>query len=171
MSDDTDPRRALARPSDTTVVPLASGRRLEVEPTGAGDVIRIRAAEGQCVLTVTMTDAGPVLQLSGAAIEIASAGRLDLACEDLRVRAARSASIEVGGDLTERVAGTARREARSIDLEAAPGGVTVKANDDVRVNGERVLLNSDDPPMPLTWEEHQEREQRRLLEARTAKKG
>ena len=46
-------------------------------------------------------------------------------------------------------------------MDARPGGIELRANDDVRVTGERVLLNSDDPPMPLTWEEYEARRNER----------
>ena len=36
--------------------------------------------------------------------------------------------------------------------------MVLRANDDVAINGERVRLNSDDPPMPLTWEEFRARQ-------------
>ena len=71
----------------------------------------------------------------------------------------------MGGDLDTRVAGRAthridgalRTEAQSMALAAHPGGISVEANDDVALKGERVLLNSDDPPMPLSMAEYRAR--------------
>jgi hypothetical protein len=156
---------ALAAPR-SQVLALASGRVIEVAPgPGGADVLRITARDGQCVLTVRVTDDGPVLSFTGASLELASAGTLELSCRDLRVRVDGDAAVEVAGDLRERVAGSAVREAlgaasltaRSIGVEAREGGVLVKANDDVDIKGERVLLNSDDPPMPLSLEEYRAR--------------
>jgi hypothetical protein len=144
-------------------ISLGSGRRLETETDGDVDVIRVRARSGECVLTVRVTDEGPVLSFSGAALEIATRS-LDIACETLRVRSTAGADIDIGGDVKERVAGSVVQEiqgalvtqARSVAM-ASEGGVDVRANDDVSLKGERVLLNSDDPPLPLTWEEYQAR--------------
>lgn len=146
-------------------VPLASGRSIEVTEGGPEERIEIRSARGEMMLAVRLTDEGPVLSLSGVSLEIAASKRLTLACDTLEIKAATDASIEVGGNLRERVAGHVKREAagtsatsaREVKVDAFPGGVVIKANDDVAITGERVRLNSDDPPMPLTWEEHRTR--------------
>jgi hypothetical protein len=160
-----DPASAIVPHSAATAVTLPSGRRLEAEldPSGA-DVLRIRARDGQCVLTVRITDEGPVLSFSGATIEL-EARRLDVACDDLRLRVGGGAAIDIGGDVNARIAGRATQEiqgdlrtaARSMALQARTGGMTLDANDDVALKGERVLLNSDDPPMPLSMKEYRAR--------------
>jgi hypothetical protein len=159
------PRAALV-PAAPRVLALASGHQIEIEERSAGETLTIRSSGGQAMLSVRLTDAGPVVTLSGAALEIAAAGSLALRCDHFDVKAG-SASIEVAGDLVERVGGDATRQAtgtstlaaRSIGIDAAPGGVSIVANDDVDVKGERVRLNSEDPPMPLSWEEFQAAQQ------------
>ena len=156
---------ALTTAGAASAVLLPSGRRLEAELDASGaDVLRIRARDGQCVLTVRVTDEGPVLSFSGATLEI-EARRLDVACDDLRLRVGGGAVIDVGGDVDARVTGSASQEiqgdlrtaARSMALAARTGGMTLNANDDVALKGERVLLNSDDPPMPLSMKEYRAR--------------
>ncbi len=168
-------KTAIVPASAATTTTLPSGRRLEAELDGSGaDVLRIRAHDGQCVLTVRITDEGPVLSFAGASLEL-DARRLDIACDDLRVRVAGGATLAIGGDVDTRVAGRAthridgalRTEAQSMALAAHPGGITVEANDDVALKGERVLLNSDDPPMPLSMAEYRAR---RLAAAAAAPK-
>lgn len=147
------------------VMSLTSGRSIAVTEGRSEDRIDIRSTRGEVVLSVRVTDEGPVLSLSGVSLEIAASKKLALACETLEIKAAVDASIEVGGSLRERVGGSARREvagastltAREVKIDAFPGGMVLKANDDVAITGERVRLNSDDPPMPLTWEEHRAR--------------
>lgn len=164
MSDTEKPTAAIVAPAAAAVT-LPSGRRLEAELDGTGaDVLRIRASDGQCVLTVRITDEGPVLSFSGAILQV-DARRLDIACDDLRLRVGGAAAIDVGGSVDTRVAGPASHRiegdlhttARSMDLAAHPGGIRLEANDDVTVKGERVLLNSDDPPMPLSMAEYRAR--------------
>lgn len=151
---------------------LASGRVVEASPGPEGaDVLRVLARDGACVLTIEVTDAGPVLRFSAASLAIASTGSIDLACRDLHVRVGGDASIAVAGSLHERVAGDVAREAggasslraRDVAVTAEPGAVVVRANDDVDLAGECVLLNSEDPPMPVTLEEYRAR-----LDARRA---
>jgi hypothetical protein len=145
---------------------LPSGRSIEAASDSGDDTLRIFAPGGTCVLTVQLTAEGPVLRFEGASLQIAATKRLELSCEELAVRASGAAAIDVGGDLEERVGGSARRAVRGtattaatrVDLEAMPGGIDLRANDDVRIQGERVLLNSDDPPMPLTWDEYRARQ-------------
>jgi hypothetical protein len=159
--DDPNAAGALA---PSAALPLASGRRVEVVEGREADTIVVRAPSGECVLSIRVTDAGPVLSFRAAALELA-AGSLALGCDDLRIVARQSAAIEVGGDLRERVGGSVHRDAagtsttsaREVALQASPGGVVVDANDDVTIRGERVRLNSDDPPMPLSWDEARER--------------
>lgn len=160
------PARAALVPAAPRVLALASGHRVEIEEHRAGETLTIRSSGGQAMLSVRLTDAGPVVTLSGAALEIAAAGSIALRCDHFDVRAG-SASIDVAGDLVERVGGNATRQAtgtstlaaRSVGIDAAPGGVSITANDDVDVKGERVRLNSEDPPMPLSWEEFQAAQQ------------
>jgi hypothetical protein len=160
---------ALARPEPTSspekVVPLASGRAIEIIEGTSEDHLRVRSPEGNIVLSVRLTPDGPVLSMSGLSLEISASRALTLSGESLRLKAARDVSIEVGGSLCERVEGDAIREAagsssivgQEITLKAVTGGMVLSANDDVAITGERVRLNSDDPPMPLTWEEHRAR--------------
>lgn len=160
------PAPAAALTAPARVVPLSSGRSLEIAEEAAGERILVRAAEGQILVSIRLTDDGPVLSLSGASLEIAAARALSLSCDTLRIHAAQDATIDVGGCLHERVRGSAVREAgrsarttaREVKVEASPGGVEIRANDDVDIVGERVRLNSEDPPMPLSWEEFRARQ-------------
>lgn len=162
---------ALAAPART--IELASGRSIEIEETGREEHIQVRSADGNLVLSLRLTDEGPVLSLSAVSLEIAAQKHLALTSETLAIQTSGDATLDVGGSLHERTRGSAIREvgkasierAREVSIEAAPGGVVVKANDDVSLTGERVRLNSDEPPMPLTWEEHQARQAKRLAAA------
>ncbi len=140
---------------------LGNGGRIEAEADTAGiETVRIRDRAGACVLSIRMTDEGPVLSLTGAALEIAASRSLTLRSEELLVQAGR-ARVEVLGDLVEQVGGDVQREARgtadirarSLALEALGSDASLRASDDVNVKGERVRLNSDDPPMPLSMAE------------------
>ncbi|MCC6556781.1 MAG: hypothetical protein IT372_27810 [Polyangiaceae bacterium] len=140
---------------------FSSGRTVETRESAEGDHLRVRAATGEVVLTVLLTDAGPVLRFGAADLEV-KAGALTLDCDTFQLRAREDACIEVGGDLVETIQGGATREvaggaslsAEEVALTARTGNVDIRANDDVDVRGERIRLNCDDAPMPITWEEH-----------------
>lgn len=151
-------------------IELPTGRSVEVASVDGVDWLVVRSPAGQHLLTIRLDEAGPALSFPRASLEIAALDDVELSAGSLDVRAERDASIEVGGDLRERVAGAVTREsagpsttrARALAIEAFPGGVDVKAHGDVDLVGERVRLNSDDPPMPSTWDELRARRQRAL---------
>jgi hypothetical protein len=163
----SDGRSADAPPAKQLV--LRSGRQVEVSETVDGDALVVRAPGGEVLVTIRLTEDGPVVSLSAPKIEIASASELALRCDRLRVEAA-DASFDVRGDLVERVGGSVDRRAQgtstqtahSMALEAQTGGIRVAANDDVDVQGERVRLNCEEPPMPQTIEEFEARRARSL---------
>lgn len=132
-------------------LPLPSGHVIEVQARAEGERLQIRAGSGEIVVTVELTARGPVLRLAAAALEV-STGDLSVECDRLRLRARGGAALEIGGK--------AAISAAEVAVEARTGGLALTANDDVDVKGERVRLNSEDPPMPLTWEEHAARIQR-----------
>lgn len=135
MSEDPNPK-----PESQSLV-LRSGHAIEAESSSAAEIVRVRAPGGACVVTIHLSAEGPIVRVEGASLEVAASKRLSLQCEDLDIRASRSVAIE-----------------------AAKGGIDIRAHDDVAIVGERVLLNSDDPPMPLSWEEYEAR--RRAAEGR-----
>jgi hypothetical protein len=129
------------------LVTFRSGHDVALERDGASEALLIRAQDGSCVLRIEMSDAGPVVQLSAATLEVVAASTLSLKAERLEMSAS-SAMIDVE---------------QGLELRARKGGVRVEAGDDVDIRGERVRLNSPDLPMPLTWEEFRDRENRRAL--------
>ena len=159
-----DPSVAAA-PGAPRALLLGDGARVEAEADAQGiETVRIRDRAGACVLTIRMTAEGPVLALAGASLEIAASRSLTLRSEDLLVQAGR-ARFEVQGDLVEQVGGDVQRDAignldvraRRLALEATRGDALLRASDDVALTGERVRLNSDDPPMPLSMAEFEAR--------------
>ena len=130
-------------------VKLASGRSVAVIQAAGEERVEIRSAGGEMVLSLRLTDQGPVFSLAGASFEIAAAKSLSLSAETIHL-AAR-------GDLTMEAGATLRAGGRDVEMVAEPGQVSIRANDDVDIVGERVRLNSDDPPMPQSIEEHRVR--------------
>jgi uncharacterized protein (DUF2345 family) len=136
----------MSSQTQETAMVLASGRTIDVD--SATDTITFRAPSGACLLKVTLTDTGPILAFAAATLEVSArdlrlrAERIDMVAGSMAITSEEGLSVTAGGDLA---------------LEAKRGGVRIAANDDVDVEGERVRLNCEDPPMPASWEEHQRR--------------
>lgn len=145
----TLPAMAPARSQRPGTMRLASGRSVAVVEVGGEERVEIRAATGEMLVAVRLTDQGPVFSLSGASLEVTAAKSLSLAAESIKIAATKHLSLEAGE--------LHRVKARDIEIEAAPGAVSIRANDDVDIVGERVRLNSDDPPMPQSWDEFRAR--------------
>lgn len=137
----------LAAPART--IKLGSGRTLAIDEQGGEERLEVRSPDGKLVVSLRLTDEGPVLSLSSVSLEIAARKHLSLSSETLAIKTTGDATLDIGGELRER--------ARDVSVSASPGAVSIVANDDVSLTGERVRLNSDDPAMPLSWEEYQAR--------------
>ena len=116
---------------------------------GDGERLTVRSAEGVIELSVRFTIRGPVLTFSGADVELHGTRAVRLDCERLDIRAREGVDLETDGDLREHIAGSkvtrvgevAELEAHSVQVTSRRGDVSLKANDDVSLKGERVLLN------------------------------
>jgi hypothetical protein len=140
---------SFAEPVAPREIELASGRRVTVEEDEQ-DRLTVRGPEGEVELRVRFTATGPVLTFAAAAIDLKTPGRLDLECGRLRVQSRHGVEIEAGGDLVQniegdhvlRAGGGSQVEAHSVEIRSRAGDVRLHANDDARIEGERVLLNS-----------------------------
>ena len=69
--------------------------------------LEIRTAEGELEVRVTLTEAGPVIQLRGALLEVASPDAVPFRCRRFEVPADDGLELKSGGD-----AGILARELR-----------------------------------------------------------
>lgn len=156
--------------STTSASAIVNGNAVALDTEGG--TITVSAPGGVCLLKVALTAEGPVLQFESAAIEMAASrvaiktDRFELAAREARVAIAGDLHEQVGGDVARLAGGTSSLSGRDVHIDAPIGEVRVHASDDVDVRGERVRLNCDDPPMPLSFEEHRERLRRGSLEPR-----
>jgi hypothetical protein len=134
---------APAKPREPISVELTQERRLEVETEGATTRIRVRSPiVGERIeLELRFTAEGPVVRTTAAALELESATTIAARCT--------SFSVDAEGDIDLRAGGSLRCHAHEATVDASPGAVRLRANDDVQLLGELVLLNCDRlPPMP-----------------------
>lgn len=105
-----------------------------------GRLLRLRAADGSTPMRIRITPEGPVLEVDGA-LAVRAGGALDLEGESVRIHSRSRLLLSADGDAAFRVRGDLLNRARTHDLRSELGDVKIAANDDVRINGERVLVN------------------------------
>lgn len=124
-----------------TRIDLAGGHELVVTSVADVDVVQLVAQNGSVCLSIELTEAGPILRFEGAALRLRASGDLVVEAERLALVGRSALALETGGDLSIRARGDLTSEARIQTITADLGNVNVKANDDVRLDGERVLVN------------------------------
>ena len=122
-------------------VDLVGGQRLLLEHGPHEDVLRFVATDGRVTVSIHVTEHGPVLRFEGAALTLQTAGELAIEAEQLRLHGRAGVALTAGGDVVIGTPGDLHTRARIQHITADRGNVNVRANDDVKLNGERVLVN------------------------------
>lgn len=122
-------------------VPLVGNHRLLLERRPDADVLRVEGMDGRLRVAVTVTAAGATIELDGADLAIRSSGELSIDAQKLSLRGREEVTIESGGDVEVRAEGALRTEAHEQRHVARRGDHSVYANDDVRLDGERIRMN------------------------------
>jgi len=129
------------------------GHELElVEPEVGTDMaprLTIRGTNGQVQLRIQLTPEGPVLQFQALDVELEAKGNLSLRAQTLTLSAQTHLELQSGGTVRHRAAthheisagGRASVTGHDVRVVARRGDVGIKANDDVKVDGERIWLN------------------------------
>jgi hypothetical protein len=112
---------------------LPSGRRVTVEVQGQEERLVVSDAGGNVELKVRLTDQGPVLVFETARLEFASRHDMSVRCRNLALEAEQGITLRSGEDLS--------LSGQAVSLEGRRGEVALQANDDLVINGERVLVN------------------------------
>lgn len=138
MTPTDKPQLALAAQPALT---LASGRTVAATMQDGHELLTVAAPGGEVELRVTFGPRGPVLHFEQAAVQLHTDADLDLRCRSFNVEAAESISLRTAGDLRLRAGHDASLSAQAMELRGRRGEVLLQANDDLVLNGERVLLN------------------------------
>lgn len=141
------------KPVDRKRVPsmnLSHGRTLAVR-RGPSDVdeVLVRSPSGDIELSIAIGPNGPRLRLRAVDIELVAEGRLSMQCAEL--------DLQVQGPGTIRAGGALELQGEDVHIAAAAGEIAIQANDDIKLQGERIQLNCDEQPMPVSWEEFEAR--------------
>ncbi len=121
---------------------LSYGRFLKISSgSNHRDIFTVSNREGMIELEITITEKGPVLQFNTVDMKIASKGRVRIDCEDFYVHAKGRIKYSSDGDLIQQANGDMSTTARICSVKARRGNINLDANDDVKIKGERILLN------------------------------
>lgn len=129
-------------PAGRVTVPLAAEQELTINSNSATSVVSITGPGGRASLKITVTASGLSIELGSLGVSLQADGALTLEAEHLTFIGRKGVSLETQGDLAMSAEGSLTLTASDQKLVASSGNVDVKANDDVNVQGERILLNS-----------------------------
>lgn len=104
---------------------LDSGRQIIVDSGEKEDRIQIVEPEGEVVMTVRMTDGGPVITVHGAHLELKSTETITLEAKKIEIRADEEAAVTSKGSLKV-------TSANNMDIHS---------DEEICVNGTMIRLN------------------------------
>lgn len=127
---------------------LRDGGRVRLSKEPGGEALSVISSDGSVRLEVLLTPTGAVLRIAGPRVSIESEGALAIRCasfevqaESIALGASGDAALTAGRGLDLRAGHDAAFSAQAVKVEARRGELSLQANDDVALNGERVLLN------------------------------
>ena len=123
-------------------LPVQAPALLEVVQAHSGQSLVVQSADGQARLRVTLADGELVVECLGGRTRLHATGALALSADTLALEARGSMQLCAGGDLQVRAGGRVDLQAGELSLEATRGDALLTANDDVRIEGERIRMNA-----------------------------
>jgi len=132
--------------------PLKKGHTLAILQNEEADVVQVRNAQGIPLFTIEVSEQGTNLIVSAENIQVNAKKDLSFTAENVSIKSRNETKMECGGNLIHKIMGNATtsiegdnvQEAKTQLVKANLGDVKIKANDDVKLNGERVKLNCDE---------------------------
>lgn len=114
-----------------------------------GDLIELVAPSGELCLSIRLGAAGPVVEVRAASLKVATQGDIALECDRFAVNARQDIALvsnggivhDAHGDLILRSDAEIATEAEGQQHHARRGNIDIRANDDVMLDGERIMLN------------------------------
>lgn len=127
---------------------LAIGELHPAASHGAADHVLLLDPSGRIELAIRITAEGPVLEIDALALRM-KARDIVLECDTLRATAAERIDLTSAGDFVETAAGKhhtaagggVRVAGRDVSVIAERGEMSLRASEDLRVDGATVLIN------------------------------
>lgn len=124
-----------------TNLELAGHRRLEIERAPGEDVVRIRTSSGAPAVTLVVREGEIELRLEAGSVALRAEGDLALEARSISFHGREGVNLSSGGDAHVSAEGTLVQEAARQRIRARRGDIDVRANDDVKLDGERIRMN------------------------------
>jgi hypothetical protein len=131
--------------TDLQEIRLRGGHLVEIASNEESATLRLRSAgagEG-LEIEVAWTPQGPLARVRAASIDLQTTADVSLRCNSFAIEASQGISLRAQGNIAASGAAVA--------VEAREGRVVARANDDVQLLGEQVLLNCDRTPEIPDW--------------------
>ncbi len=142
---------------NTSATPWRSRRSYPLEWVGSrrferserGALLRLESSDGGTVnVEIVLTADRSLIRAGVGALEIKAESDVRVSCDRFLVDARESFAVSTA-EISHDARGALRGTASEVALTARSGGVAIRANDDVSVHGEQVLLNCErDSPLP-----------------------
>lgn len=137
------------KPKQETKVSISSGRTVCITQDQCGETIKVVGPAGKIEFMVRLTAQGPVLSFGADSITIETKGDLGLRCRRFAVEAEQDIRFHSKGNFKQVIEGEGSVKvkkdleisAQAVGVKGRLGEVAIEANDDLVLNGERVLLN------------------------------
>lgn len=126
------------------IITFANGQRLLTDLTPGKETLRLLTTEGKVQMTIRIKKDGSEISLSGDIVKIAAKEKLELESPVINLTATKEICLTSDGDMHQTVKRDSYQKARIHNIIADLGNVNIKANDDVKLDGERVKLNCTD---------------------------
>ncbi len=130
-----------------TTMALDSGYSVEAVRADHQE-LRLRAPDGRMCLAITLTPAGPIVQVQAAALAVITEGDLRLDAGRLDVRTREGMSLHSDGDVVLSTSTKLTTTAFEQRILSTHGDIRMQANDDIRIDGEIIHLNNPGPQEP-----------------------
>lgn len=118
-------KRSAAEQDAKKQIELGSGRRILIRSDENEEYLEIVEAKGETMMSVRLTETGPVVTIKGAHLELKATETLSLDANTIKIKARKEAAVESKGDL-------------KID---ATQKMDIHSEDDIRVVGKMIHLN------------------------------
>lgn len=128
-------------------IQFAKGNTLVVDETRSE--LRLMDGQQNLQLTIRINDAGLELDVNARKLNIHAGQELNLSADKINIDAASQLNLRSAGNMVQQVekdfltetGGVNKNIAKVQKLTASLGDVELKANDNIKLDGERVLLN------------------------------
>ncbi|MBL0870507.1 MAG: hypothetical protein IBJ18_08030 [Phycisphaerales bacterium] len=105
------------------------------------DVLELLDPQGQPTITIRVSSAGAVVELGARSVTLNVQGDLGIAADNIAIHARESLNLSSAKDLTINANETLRQQAKRQAITSTLGDIDIRANDDVKVDGERIRMN------------------------------